>query len=118
MSLSTHALLAIVAIVGCACAAPEGESTYRGYLVIDPEVETFRPCDSDAPLWLDYTSEVRAPLFARYQELKTRPYDEVYVEFKGVPGPPLDCGFCEDYTGSFKVAKTLQIRQGKVSACK
>jgi hypothetical protein len=109
--------LAIFALAGSADAAPQGESTYRGYFIIESEVEAFRPCNSKVPLWLDYTSEVRAPLYARYQELKARPYEEIYVVFRGVPGPPLDCAFCEEFKGSFKVVKAIEIRRGKVSDC-
>ena len=107
----------LVAMTVAACSTQRGE-IYRGFLTIDPEVEVFTPCGAETPLWLDYTKKQRKVLFERYQQLKTQPYDETYAELRGVPGPQLDCGFCEAYPGSFKVDGIVEQRARKSDDCK
>jgi len=105
----------VMAVATVSSKADEG--TYRGFLVIAPEVEVFEPCGSDEPLWLDYTPELRKVLFERYEELRTQPYEETYVELRGVPGPQLDCAFCEEYSGSFKVEAVVEQRARQPTDC-
>lgn len=91
---------------------------FQGHLVIGHEVEVFRPCGSDTPLWLDYTSEIRGLLSARYEKLTTRPYQETYVVLRGQPGPRLNCGFCEDFEGSFMVSEVLEHHADGPTECR
>ncbi len=110
-------LLAIVAATSSSACGDESSQLFGGYLVIAPEVETFRPCGASEPLWLDYTPEIRKVLYARHEALRSKPYDETYAELRGTPGPPLDCGFCEEYSGSFKVAGVVEHRARVATDC-
>lgn len=90
---------------------------YKGYIVIDPEVEIFQPCGSKKMLWLDYDSAMRSKLWVKYMGLKRKPYEETYAVLRGKPGPKLDCAFCEDYSGSFKVEAVIEHRRVKKGDC-
>jgi hypothetical protein len=92
--------------------------TYDGFLVIGPEVEVFRPCGSKTYLWLDYDPTTSEPMMKRYRELATKPYEETYAVLVGSIGPKLDCGFCDHYDGSFRVAKFLEQRRATTTVCK
>ena len=112
-------LLPVVLLVLTAAADSKQQAQiYRGFLVIAPEVEVFTPCGTEAPLWLDYTTEMRRVLFERYEQLRTEPYEQTYAELRGVPGPQLDCAFCEEYSGSFKVDAVVEHRARKSTDCK
>lgn len=90
---------------------------YKGYLVIAPEVEVFQPCNSKNALWLDYDSGVRSKLFGKYMGLRRKPYEKTYAVLRGNTGPKLDCAFCEDYPGSFKVETVIEHRRVKKGDC-
>jgi hypothetical protein len=108
--------LAVVLATTFGCAGSKTD-IHRGFLVIGAEVETFTLCGTDAPLWLDYSPALRKVLFEGYQLLRTAPYDLTYAELRGVPGPKLDCGFCEDYSGSFKVDEVVLQRARSPADC-
>jgi hypothetical protein len=99
--------------------AVEEPKTYKGFLVIAPEAESFRPCGSATYLWLDYELEsTRHPIAKRYRELATTPYEETYAVLIGTIGPKLDCGFCDSYEGSFEVKKAVEQRRVTSQVCK
>jgi len=109
----------VLLIAACVAAAAEPTAkVYKGHLVIAPEAEVFRPCGSNEPLWLDYTKAVRASLFGRYIELRKKPYAETFVVLRGIPGPQLDCGYCEHFKGSFKVLEAIEQRASGPAECK
>ena len=113
-----HFLLASILSVASFNILTEEVKTYEGFLVIAPEVEIFRPCGTKAELWLDYELTSREPMASRHGELITKPYEETYTVLLGSLGQKLDCGFCENYEGSFKVAKVLEHRRSTSSECK
>ena len=92
--------------------------TYEGFLVIAPEVEVFQPCGSKAELWLDYDQKTREPMAKKYRELAKKPYEATFAVLSGYPGPKLDCGFCENFEGSFKVLKVIEQRRVRSADCR
>ena len=93
------------------------QDTFKGFLVIAPEVEVFRPCGSESSLWLDFDLSPREPIAQKYLDLATTPYEETFAVLIGKPGPKLDCGFCEAYSGSFKVHQVLEHRRAVPTDC-
>jgi hypothetical protein len=98
--------------------AEESEKTYEGFLILAPEVDTFTPCGSKDSLWLDLPDGTWEPLAKQYRKLVKEAYEGTYAVLIGKPGPKLDCGFCENYPGSFKVVKVLEHRRAKATDCK
>jgi len=91
---------------------------HQGHLSIWPESEVFIPCGSKEPLWLDYTSSTRDVLAKKHWELQSEPYGTTFAVIEGQIGPQLDCGFCEDFKGSFKVVNLIEHRSSSPSDCK
>lgn len=111
------ALLLTLLIQGCAAAETTGVHTYRGFVVLDPEVQTFQRCDAKEPVWLDGDTQTIASMLQRQFALQERPYERTYAALEGTPGPALDCGFCEGYAASFKVSKVAEQRKAIPGDC-
>lgn len=112
-------IIAIVLFLGLSSSQAEEEiRSYQGFLVLAPEVDTFTPCGSKEPLWLDLPKGAWEPLAKQYKKLAKKPYEGTYAVLIGKTGPKLDCGFCENYTGSFKVIKIVEHRIAKSTDCK
>ena len=120
LGVMTHraTLLAGLLTVAFATAADSGVATYRGFVVLGPEVETFRICGSRDPLWLDARPALWKTLRSSYDSLRTAPYQEVYAVLRGSPGPKLRCGFCEEYPGSFRVEAIVALNSVRPRTCK
>ncbi|MGH0028710.1 MAG: hypothetical protein ACQGVC_02895 [Myxococcota bacterium] len=78
-----------------------------GVLIAAPEVETFTPCGTAEPLWREGPRELMDRLRTEYRSLAATPYGGTFAILVGEPGPPLDCGFCEDYAGSFRFTRIV-----------
>ena len=90
----------------------------HGYIVMAPEVHTFEPCGAPDPLWVDGEPEVLVELRMRYQELAKQPYERTFAVLEGRAGGPLDCGFCEDYEGSFRIERVALHRRVEEGDCR
>jgi hypothetical protein len=90
---------------------------FQGHLSIWPEAEVFTPCGSNEPLWLDYDTKTREPMAKQHWELQKTPYGTTFAVIEGEVGPTLDCGFCEEYKGSFKVHRMLEQRMSGPRDC-
>lgn len=99
------ALLASLAVVGCASAPDPAESarTVTGHYIWGAEVNAFSPCGGEEDLWVTASASVQESLRTRYAAMDLPPYTPVVIEVRGSPGPVLDCGFCETYDGSFAI---------------
>lgn len=103
--------LSMVLLLTSFCAAKQSadiqtSQVHRGLAVWGHEVREFRPCGSDAALWVvDETRE----LWQRYREIASdsEPYTEVYVELRGEMGPPPFDGFGAEYPGMIRVTEVL-----------
>ena len=109
-------------LTGAAC-APSGSpatqhgSIHAGHLSIWPEVETFTPCGTEEPLWLDYDDQTREPLAREHWKLQKTPYGTTFARLEGAVGPQLDCEFCKDFKGSFNVVRVLEHRASGADDC-
>jgi len=108
-------VLTTLLISGYASAQP---GRFQGHLSIWPESEVFIPCNSKKALWLDYDNKTREPLAKKHWELQPVPYGSTFAILEGAIGPQLDCGFCEDFEGSFKIIRVLEHRAATSEDCK
>ena len=112
-------MLAALLIETAAVAADHPHvAIYRGYVVLGPEVETFRLCGSPEARWLDGRADLLKQMRSTYQSLRATPYQEIYAVLRGRLGPRLDCGFCEGYSGSFKVETVIELKKFSPRQCK
>lgn len=113
-------LLVVMVVIGCAATSRKpvpAPTSVPGHVVLGPEVEAFRPCGSTDELWIVGDSEALAALRSGYRALAQHPYQQTFVELVGMVGPTLDCGFCENYPGSFDVQSVVIQRRADPSDC-
>jgi putative lipoprotein len=68
---------------------------FRGHLRFGHEVRSFQPCGKDVEYWV--VDRIGGELWDIYSALIPNPYEPLYVEVRGVLGPPPDTGFGVDY---------------------
>ena len=113
--LSAAATIALAVPVS-ACGR-SGEMSVVGELVMAPEVETFQPCGTTKPLWIDGDSVLLRGLREAHLDGASDVYAPTIATLVGKLGPKLDCGFCEAYDGSFRVERVISHRADRKSKC-
>ncbi len=82
---------------------------FRGHLVLGHEVRSFKPCGSDQESWvLDRTG---GDLSDVYRKLTNQPYQPIYVEVRGLTGPPPRDGFGAEYDNQLTI---MELRRAGV----
>jgi hypothetical protein len=109
--------IVLIAAIALATTAGAPSSTTRGFVVMAPEVETFQPCGASEPLWVDGDPALLSHLRLRYRELARKPYERTFAVVEGAAGPQLDCGFCVEYAGSFRIDRVLSHGQTSEADC-
>ncbi len=96
-----------------ACGAHQREhdnaTVVGGHYVWGAEVNVFSPCGSDLEYWVEAEPPVLRALREQYTAFGLPPYQVVFVAVRGEIGPVLDCGFCVEYDGSFKVEELVEM---------
>ena len=106
----------ITSFTACGCSTND-DNLWRGHLVIAPEVETFQPCGAAEPFWLDVPLKTRDEIYAKHVSFTKEPYGRSFAIVRGDIGPKLDCGFCEEYPGSFKLVQLIEHRSASAVDC-
>jgi hypothetical protein len=88
-----------------------------GHYIWGAEVNVFSPCGSDQEYWVDAAPDIVLALRERYMAFDLPPYTAVFVSLSGEVGPVLDCGFCEEYDGSFKVTEIIEMESPGPEEC-
>jgi len=82
---------------------------FRGHLVLGHEVRSFNPCGSGQENWvLDRTG---GDLWDVYRKLTNQPYQPIYVEVRGLVGPPPRDGFGAEYDNQLTI---MELRRAGV----
>jgi hypothetical protein len=114
-TLSAAATVALV-VAASACGRAT-ETGVVGELVMAPEVETFQPCGTTKPLWITGDGALLRGLREAHLKGASDVYAPTIATLVGMAGPKLDCGFCEDYEGSFRVERVISHRTDRKSTC-
>ena len=81
------------------------DRTYKGKYVWGHEVDSFKPCNSNKSYWVSASSWVKGPLLEYYKKLKLKPYEPIYIEFRGhVLNEAVD-GFAVSYDGLIRISE-------------
>lgn len=113
----TAALL--ITLAGCA-GTPSGlhdPKVTSGHLVMAPRMQVFIACQAEEPLWVVADDALRERLEARYVELVDEPGEEAFARVRGSVGPALDCEWCSDFPGSFRLDEVLEYREASSKDC-
>jgi len=82
---------------------------FRGHLILGHEVRSFKPCGSEQESWiLDRTG---GDLSDVYRKLANQPYQPIYVEVRGLTGPPPRDGFGAAYDNQLTI---MELRRAGV----
>ena len=100
-----------------ACSALSDEEGTPGFLVVAHEAHVFRPCGEGDYLWIDAGPTLFTSLRNRYERLMRAPYDSTFAILVGARGPVLDCAFCEEFPGSFRVDRVVLHREVREGDC-
>ncbi|HLV17678.1 MAG TPA: hypothetical protein VKY70_09440 [Pseudomonas sp.] len=112
-------LFLLGALAGCAATPPqESGGSLAGHLVMAPRMQVFVPCHAQEPLWVVVDDALREQLFTRYAELVDEPGEEAFAQVRGTVGPALDCQWCRDFPGSFRLEAVLEYREASATDCR
>ena len=91
----------------------EYDEIYKGKYTWGHEVDVFRPCNSKKAYWVSASSWIQGPLLDFYKSKVTKPYQPIYIEFRGHMLDEEVEGFATDYDGFIRFSEikknTLEI---------
>jgi hypothetical protein len=89
------------------------DQLYSGRYIRGAEVDVFKPCGSHKVFWVSASSWVKGPLLDFYRSSTRKPYQAIYIEFRGHMLDEEVDGFAADYDGLVRISeirkKTLVI---------
>jgi hypothetical protein len=83
----------------------KGDRIIAGRFVWGAEVITIQPCHSDKVYWVSASSWTRGPLLDYYENNVKKPYQPVYIEFRGQILDESVDGFAADYDGLIRISE-------------
>ena len=116
-------LLVLAALLsGCAILDPHDRDTnvYEGLYAWGFEVNAFRACDETGLWWVVASNDVSGvadSLLANYNRIADNQYDEVYVRFRGHPGPKGTYGHLGSYEREFFLDDVVEMRKASAGDC-
>lgn len=114
------ASIVIASLQGCFTNSPEQTDAssfdgVKGSYIFGNEVNSFQPCGTTTELWVVGEQSIMTKLENQYMSLTNKPYEQVFVSFKGMKLPKAQDGFAADYSGQFKVTGVEVVQ--KESLC-
>lgn len=83
---------------------------YRGTYVTGHEVDTFRLCNEKEVYWVSYGwGAINADLKGTHAKYTDKPYQAIYIEFKGHFHFEKPDGFAQQYDGIIHISKMNDI---------
>lgn len=84
--------------------ANEYDKLHNGIYTWGPEVHSFKPCGSNTGYWVSFDWAGIA-MQSYYKANKTKPYQAMYIEFRGhLLNEKVD-GFASDYAGLMRISE-------------
>ncbi|MEL7312391.1 MAG: hypothetical protein AAFN07_12815 [Pseudomonadota bacterium] len=118
-----HALVLAVCIAICGCSAAVLEcadrvegSQFQATYVYGVEVDALHPCGESEPSWASYNWE-GAELLSFYKSETTRPYQPIYIEFRGAYLAEEMDGFASSYAGLLHILEIEKMSLEVPEAC-
>lgn len=116
------AFLALVGLVGVLFAAI-GRSlesgTWEGHFISGRAGRIFHPCGSRVSWWVQNPAfgDAADELVRRYDDIAARPYEQVYVRFRGEASRKGQYGPLGSYQRVVYVQEILEVREASDSDC-
>lgn len=91
--------------------SPDEAPLAKGSYIFGSEVSSFQPCGEALELWVIGEEQLITGLQNDYMDLVNKPYEQVFVSFRGHSLEKAKDGFAADYDGQFKVTEVVTIQQ-------
>lgn len=89
-------------------------SVTKGSYMYGSEVSSFQPCGSQQELWVIGDETITHELHNDYMEMVEKPYEQVFVRFRGHQLEKASEGFAADYDGQFKVTEVVTMQKDDI----
>ncbi|MBV35554.1 MAG: hypothetical protein CMP47_08870 [Rickettsiales bacterium] len=89
-------------------------SVTKGSYMYGSEVSSFQPCGTDQELWVIGDETITGELHNDYMEMVEKPYEQVFVSFRGHQLEKASEGFAADYDGQFKVTEVVTMQKDDI----
>ena len=93
------------------------ENKYSGTYIWGPEVNSFKPCDSDIDYWVSFDLP-GIKMLEFYNASATIPYQEMYIEFRGMLLNEVVDGFAVEYAGLLRSSEVYKYTFDVPEKCK
>jgi hypothetical protein len=98
--------------------AAEYDKIYSGKYTWGHEVETFKPCNVKETYWVSGSSWVKAPLVDFYTDNTDKPYEPIYIKFRGHLLDEEVDGFASRYNGLIRISEVKEKSLKVPTECK
>ena len=93
------------------------EKVYRGTYSWGPEVHSFQPCNSENDYWVTF-DWAGIEMHEFYKSTDKKPYQLMYIEFRGqVLNEEVD-GFASSYSGLIRISEVKKYTMEVPISCK
>ncbi len=82
------------------------------------EVNVVQPCGGKDTYWVSANSWVLGPLVEYYTANTSKPYDAVYIRFRGLRLNEVVDGFAADYDGLMHISEVLTLDRKVPENCR
>ena len=116
---SFFALIGLVCISLAAIGRSLESGTWEGFFTSGRAGRIFRPCGTRASWWVQNPAfeDTADELDRRYEEIASRPYEQVYVRFRGEASRKGQYGPLGSYQRVVYVQEILEIRESRDGDC-
>jgi hypothetical protein len=111
-------IFAILTIFIAYCGSASGkEQIYKGSYVWGHEVHSFKPCNDKNDYWVSF-DWAGIEMHENYKKSITKPYQLMYLEFRGQILDEVVDGFAEEYAGLIRISEVKNYSFEVPSSCK
>lgn len=95
----------------------EHEENYAGTYVYGHEVHSFKPCNENTDFWVSFDF-AGIEMHEFYLKSKEKPYQPMYIEFRGQVLNEVVGGFAENYAGLIRISEVAKYTFEVPAVCK
>jgi len=92
----------------------DDKGAVKGSYIYGNEVSSFQPCGLETELWVTGNESLMTKLENDYMAMVNKPYQQVFVSFKGHKLAKAKDGFAADYDGQFRVTKVITMQKENI----
>lgn len=118
MSISMNKLtLIFIGLIAITTNAQGHERVYSGTYSWGPEVHAFKPCNSEEHFWVSF-DWAGIEMQEYYKNNTKKPYQVMYLEFRGIELDEVVDGFAATYSGLVRISEVKKYTFEVPALCK